>query len=285
MTVAYSPSHGPPALASRSRRRYAAVWTASSASSGAGRGSMRASTAGQRAALYQVVRLLGQHGLGDIHAAQSEGLAGDLHRGRRRIVGEDAGRVGVAQHDAAMLTMGFVFSQLRLALTEPPGDSRIDLTATLQHDTQVEDAAAAIATREPLTSGFESRAMVARAAGNRAFARMALDAGRRPARAVLAPCSCGAPAAGGGTCAACASEEEFVPQLDALRGAVARRTLARVCAPAADCATPDGLAHRVRPADRGQARERLEGREAASRLRRRKAGVHDRWPTPRWRPR
>ena len=114
----------------------------------------------------------------------------------------------------------------------------MDLTATLQHETQVEDAPAAVATREPLTSGIESQAMVARAAGNRAFARMALDAGRRPPRAVLARCSCGAPAAGGGTCAACASEEEFVPELDALRGAVARRTLARVCAPAADCAAP-----------------------------------------------
>ena len=103
------------------------------------------------------------------------------------------------------------------------------MTATLQHETQVEDAAAAIATREPLTSGIESQARVARAAGNRAFARMALDAGRRPPRAMLARCSCGAPAAGGGTCAACASEEEFVPELDALRGAVARRTLARCC--------------------------------------------------------
>jgi hypothetical protein len=112
------------------------------------------------------------------------------------------------------------------------------LATTLEHKTQVEDAPAAIATRVPLTSRIESQAMVARAAGNRAFAGMALDAGRRPRRAALARCGCGAPAAGGGTCAACASEEEFVPELEALRGAVARRTLARVCAPAADCAAP-----------------------------------------------
>ena len=38
MTGAYSPSHGPPAQAARSRSRYSAVWTASSASSGAGHG-------------------------------------------------------------------------------------------------------------------------------------------------------------------------------------------------------------------------------------------------------
>ena len=61
--------------------------------------------AAQRAALHEVVRLRGQHGLGDVRAAQREVPARDLHRRGRRIVGEDTGRVGVAQHDAAILTI------------------------------------------------------------------------------------------------------------------------------------------------------------------------------------
>ena len=80
---------------------------------------------------------------------------------------------------------------------------------------------------------------------NRMLARM-LDP--RPG-AVLARCACGGHAPAGGTCSACAAtarnDEELVPEVTALRRAVAaRRTaapraLARVCAPAADCATPN----------------------------------------------
>ena len=68
----------------------------------------------------------------------------------------------------------------------------------------------------------------------------------RPARA-LSRCACGAHAPAGGTCSACASaapapgrsELDEWPEMTALRGAVlARRTLARACLPAAECATP-----------------------------------------------
>ena len=81
--------------------------------------------------------------------------------------------------------------------------------------------------------------------GNRMLARM-LDP--RPG-AVLARCACGGHAPAGGTCSACAAtsrnDEELVPEFTALRRAVAARrtaaprTLARVCAPAADCAIPN----------------------------------------------
>ena len=61
--------------------------------------------AAQRAALHELVRLRGQHGLGDVRAAQREVPARDLHRRGRRVVGEDTGRVRVAQHDAAILNV------------------------------------------------------------------------------------------------------------------------------------------------------------------------------------
>jgi hypothetical protein len=73
-----------------------------------------------------------------------------------------------------------------------------------------------VATEEPL-----------RLAGNRALARvLAPHAGT-----TLSRCACAAKSR--------ARADEFSPELDALRqAAVARRTLARVCAPAAECAAP-----------------------------------------------
>jgi len=111
------------------------------------------------------------------------------------------------------------------------------LRASVQTETQADESRAAVSVAPPAPSITPTP--LSQLAGNRALTRVVT-----PRRcAALSRCACGGHAPAGGTCSACAAEAfdegEFAPEQDALRRAVAaRRTLARVCAPAADCAAP-----------------------------------------------
>lgn len=110
------------------------------------------------------------------------------------------------------------------------------LVASAQIATQADESRSVEAVAPPARS--LAPVPLSQLVGNRALGRMVTP---RP-RGLLSRCACGGHAPAGGTCSSCAAEpgeEEFAPELDALRRAVvARRTLARVCAPAADCAVP-----------------------------------------------